>query len=431
MNLVSVKTRQEAFDLLEGYAYERKEELNQQRSRRPLVKSFLLETAAHQHAEPSLETLFSKFGCELRRLDDTLFKIYDHKKEQYVGLVEQLIDRHPAIYTTEKSDEMGRWVKKLVASTAALDHLWLSGRIFSELLNTVIQLTPEHRFVRLVFQHENKFEVEDPAELNQALVDKTFDSEDEIDTQQDEIEATTDEQLFRMESDDEFVPESRKTVFSMTDRLRVIKRKLDDMQKLYAPLYSISSLRFPAQGRPGGHDFYFDGKVTNRSNSFADHRQHLEFVLKLYKQATETTERVTWQGVEKTNITTHNLAQTFVGAPVILRFSESLSQGVFDKFIESTFRRTNSFRLWGNPIILGPSKVHVYGVDRHLWQQLFLEITECQIVAIIPEGTCGNTVHRLVTNVQQYLDPGVDVWVGNQHYSELIRLEPEVRSIYQ
>jgi hypothetical protein len=42
------------------------------------------------------------------------------------------------------------------------------------------------------------------------------------------------------------------------------------------------------------------------------------------------------------------------------------------------------------------------------------------MVVIVPKGTCGNTIHRLVTNVQQYLDPRVTVYVGDRNYTELI-----------
>ena len=81
----------------------------------------------------------------------------------------------------------------------------------------------------------------------------------------------------------------------------------------------------------------------------------------------------------------------------------------------------NRFRLWGNPIRLGPKKVHVYGVDKHLWQPIFLEITDKHIVAIIPKGTCGNTVHRLVSNIQIYLDPAAEVTLGNKSYREIAK----------
>jgi hypothetical protein len=65
--------------------------------------------------------------------------------------------------------------------------------------------------------------------------------------------------------------------------------------------------------------------------------------------------------------------------------------------------------------------VHVYGLDRHLWQPLFLELTATGCVAIIPNGTCGNAVHRLVTNIQRYLDPGAIVHLGDQRYSAMVQ----------
>jgi hypothetical protein len=54
-------------------------------------------------------------------------------------------------------------------------------------------------------------------------------------------------------------------------------------------------------------------------------------------------------------------------------------------------------------------------------------------MAIIPNGTCGNTAHRLVTNVQRYLDPGANAYIGEKPYKTLVeeaaqgvRYEPQV-----
>jgi hypothetical protein len=184
-------------------------------------------------------------------------------------------------------------------------------------------------------------------------------------------------------------------------------------------LYAISQLRFPAGG-PGGHDFYYDGKVTNRSGSFSEHRQHIAFVLRIYKRSTVSAEDAVWYGVEEEPARGGRSAKVVMGAPVIFDFSERLSQETFDAFVKGSFQAKSKFRLWGNPISLGPLKVHVYALDRHLWQPLFFEITDRKMVVIVPKGTCGNTIHRLVTNVQQYLDPRVTVYVGDRNYTELI-----------
>lgn len=410
---LSVKTREEAFDFLDGYAEERKGELDQRQSKRPLVKSYMLETVPQDHARPELGTVLERVGCRMTRVDETLYTLYDPGEQKVIGLLEQLLPRYPVIYTIEKSDEMNRWVRNLVKSTTLLDRVWLSGRAFNQLWDIVVRITPLYRFGRLVFQHDNLFGADDSTET----------SADEEDNEVEELEQVTPQS----NDEDYYVPERRSTRFMMIDRLSVLKYKLPEMQGIYNPLFAISQLRFPARGA-GGHDFYFDGKATNRSTSFADHRLHLQFVLDIYRQAIRETERTAWFGVETTTVGEE--PTTMIGAPVTFAFSEPLSQATFDKFIESTFHRAaNRFGLWGNPIVLGPRKVHVYGVDRHLWKPLFLEVTDQQMVVIVPRGTCGNSIHRLVTNVQQYLDPGVKVWVGDQKYESLIQAGSEIRSI--
>jgi hypothetical protein len=107
--------------------------------------------------------------------------------------------------------------------------------------------------------------------------------------------------------------------------------------------------------------------------------------------------------------------------PLIINFAEELSEATFNRWMELAFRKTNVFRLWGDPIRLGPRKVHVYGADRHLWQPINLEITAKRLVAILPRGTCGNTFHRLVTNVQRYVCPKIEVWLGAKPFEQLVR----------
>jgi hypothetical protein len=115
------------------------------------------------------------------------------------------------------------------------------------------------------------------------------------------------------------------------------------------------------------------------------------------------------------------VSQKLVGVPLLINFSKPLSNESFEYWLTTTFDRMNNrFRLWGNLVRLGPQKVHAYVVDQHLWQPFFLEITMKNLMAIIPAETCGNTVQRLVTNIQRYLDPMVEVFIGNRKYEDLI-----------
>jgi hypothetical protein len=221
--------------------------------------------------------------------------------------------------------------------------------------------------------------------------------------------------------DDErgYQSERRASRCTIVERISEIDRRLSDLQHVYRPFHSITQLRIPAPSR-GGHDFYFDGRATNRSDSFRDHRQQTAFVLNMYRGTTESAERTLWMSAERSGDAVTD-AYRLHGAPVLMQFSEPLSEAVFRRWTDTMFLRRGRFRLWGNPIQVGPSHIHVYGVDRHLWQPVYLEFTRRHVVAVLPKGTCGNTIHRLVTNVQRFVDPAVKTWIGDEEYAAIIQ----------
>lgn len=105
-----------------------------------------------------------------------------------------------------------------------------------------------------------------------------------------------------------------------------------------------------------------------------------------------------------------------LGLPLLIKFSEKLELATFDRWIGSLKRKNNRFRLWGIPIDLGPGKVHIYAVDNRSWQPIDLEITRDHVYALLPEGTCGNTIHRLVANIRRFVDPKLEAFIGSEPY---------------
>ncbi|CAI9086392.1 hypothetical protein A7K73_04870 [Candidatus Methylacidiphilum fumarolicum] len=74
-----------------------------------------------------------------------------------------------------------------------------------------------------------------------------------------------------------------------------------------------------------------------------------------------------------------------IDPPITIRFSKPLSIKLFKHWIKEIFEnRPNSFNLWGHPIWLGPTKVHVYNIDCYYWKTFFLDITHNGIIAIMP-----------------------------------------------
>lgn len=369
--------------------------------RTPVVKSFLVETVRTGDKNPTPQEMLRQAGAFVEPVDDTLFRVASAPGADPWALAEVIDHRFFALYTTLPVKDVRPRVRALVDGCVWLDRVWISRPVFERLWEYVKTCCAPHRYVKLSFEYEARYELEgrEPNDGHQPEA---------------ELDEETDER-----SQDTAVPERRSARCTLLDRLREVQEKIDRLRDIYRPFHSIIQLRIPASGR-GGHDFYFDGQVTNRSDSFADHRQQLSYVLELYRRTTEKAEDILWTRLD--GRPEGLLAQ---GAPVLMQFAEPLPEDVFKRWVNSIFRRrNNAFRLWGHPIEAGPDTVHVYGIDRHLWQRIYLEFARGHLLAFLPEGTCGNTVHRLVTNVQRLIDPAVKVWIGNLSYEAVVATEP-------
>ena len=388
--LPELGSRDDYVDWLEGYALPAVEELQEGRSSRKLVKTYMLETVGAATAMPELTSVVPN-RIRFDRLDDTLYRVHDGEHSgRVVGLLETIDDRHPVFYTTLGVDESDRWVHQVVDRNPWLDRLWLSSPILFELWQYIQRTTPSHRYVRLGFEHEAWYEAADD---------------------------TTDEP--EADPDDEERPsrvERRRSRVHLTERLAVLEQKLPQLTELYDPLHSLVQVQVPSGGR-GGHLLYYDGKATNRSESFAEHRATVELVLRLYRGVTERAEERLWISTDEAGVD----GFTVKGAPVLIKFGRPLSQATFQRFVALGLqRKTSRFRIGGFVQSRGPTKVQLAAIDRHLWQPFLLEATSRHLLAVLPRGTCGNTIHRLVTNVQRLLDPDIQVWLGEERYEDAV-----------
>ena len=391
--LPRLESRATYVDYLEGFTTAEIGESDGSRPTRTRIKTYMLETARYDHAVPALDNVFPS-DVHLHRLDDTLYRAEDAScGNRIVGLIESLADgRHPVLYTALPVAASEKWVRRVVDQNPWLDRLWLSSPILFELWKYVQRSTATDRYVRLGFEHEAWYET--PSDLDPIEGIEEEDSSDED-------EATP---LSRIER--------RRSKVTLTERLALLNTQLQKLVDLYDPLHSLVQLQIPA-GERGGHRLYYDGRATNWSDSFLDHRATVGLVVRLYRTLTSRAEDRLWVNTTQVGQDGFSLR----GAPVTIRFSEPLSEATFNRFVDLALRRrTSRFRIGGYVTQRGPTKVHLAGIDRHLWQPFLLEATSQHLLAVLPQGTCGNTIHRLVTNVQRSLDPKVDVWFGSEKY---------------
>ena len=398
MDVAHVQSRQDMIRFLDGHAWESADDAPASTITSSVVKTQLIEVQDGCSQHGALPKVFAGHGIRLDQLDDSLFRVVD-RDQAPIGWLEQLSARVVGLYSVLKADDFDARVRRIIMSNRELDYVWLSGQTFGVLWKLLGKYCKPHRFTRLVFTHDSVYDIDSDAEYA-----------DEDSTPPEDTRAEDADRVF----------DHRATSFRLTDRLGELKEHLEKLQDIYSPFFAISQLRFPSPTGRGGHDFFDNGRVTNRSASFLDHRSHLLFVIGIYENMLRATEASAWYAI-KESVNVPGQFNKIVGAPITVRFREPLSESTFSRWIQTTFsRKRNRFRLWGHPIVLGPTKVHVYGVDRHLWQPIFLEFTSTGCVAIIPHGTCGNTVHRLVTNIQRYVDPGATAFIGDKPYRDMV-----------
>jgi len=402
------KDRFEVYRFFNGLSAEGQEGLSRSHTRIPLVKTFLLEHVSSRSGRTpkTPADILKPLGVESRCLDDSFLELRVWEpgegdaplKLKTVGYLEQYDERFFAFYTADKVDVAKKRVQHWLVRSPDLDSTWFSGQLLQSLWDRDVSKRGDNAFSKLVFRHESIFDMPEDA------------------TQETELE---DEEATEEGSEEDRPERDRRKVRSeIRDRIGPIRKALTKLQGNYSPLNALYALRFPSSAARGSHDLYQMGQITNRADSFEDHRNMVRYLYRTYKAVLENTERSAWLSEEEAPA--GKTAAYFKGVPLIIKFTEELSEATFNRWVNLAFQKRNQFRLWGDPIRLGPRKVHVYGADRHLSQPINLEMTSDRVVAIHPKGTCGNTFHRLVTNVQRYVCPKIEVWLGAKPFQELM-----------
>ncbi len=388
------KAKDDLYDYFNKYSAEKKDELDERKTNSPLLKIYNFETSSIHDGNEVLN-VFKQF-YEIKEMEGNIFELNSGNykdKNKPDGWLEPLSDRFYTFYTTQKVNEVENAIKKIIKESTILDSLWLADTFFYNLFTWIYNNFPNYRFVKMKMEFDSKLMWNLLEEVKQ---DNVPDYYNEIDLR-----------------------ESQKK-FEFTERLPLVNELIEQLRKIkvFSPARSISMLRFPGN-KGGGFDFYYDGKITNRSSSFVDLYHNLKFVINIYHNLINQIEEKTWF-----NISSHHFKSSggiIKGSPVIMEFDEPLDKYLFENFIIRTFeKRYGNFRLWGEPIKLSENKYHVYGLDLHLWQEIFMEFTPGMFVFVLPEGVCGNTVNRLITNIQHNLNPDFTVYVGETSYSELV-----------
>jgi hypothetical protein len=105
--------------------------------------------------------------------------------------------------------------------------------------------------------------------------------------------------------------------------------------------------------------------------------------------------------------------------PVGIRFSRPIPD--LPAFCEELFSSRAPFRLWGQPFVTDDG-ASVEAVDLHVGQRLSMELGYDWMRVYLHAGSCGNTVARLISNLQTRFDGALSL--THPGLQDAVALEP-------
>lgn len=145
-----------------------------------------------------------------------------------------------------------------------------------------------------------------------------------------------------------------------------------------------------------------------QGDSFALHQSIVQGVVKRYKGLVEAAEGVSLGFDAFPHENPGHLDETggvLTGGPIEFTFSRPLTD--LDRFLDGLLSSREPFRLWGIANDVSDDYSDIEAVDLHVGQRIRLEVSKTMIRIHLRRGGCGNTVARLVSNLQHHVDGGL------------------------
>lgn len=180
---------------------------------------------------------------------------------------------------------------------------------------------------------------------------------------------------------------------------------LDELgaMKSFSRSISLSGVQVRAHDVASGDDVdeavTRDGRFIAAGGSFEFHEAIVSGVIARYEALISAIESrlLRWHPID-------GGGGILAGTPITILLSEPVSDP--SRLIDGIFNSRAPFRLWGT-YEQGDATVTVDAVDLHVGQALAFQFTPDSVSVIATAGTCGNTVARIVSNLQHSFDANV------------------------
>lgn len=317
------------------------------------VKSRLLEAHASEASGDGAEHLLRQVAedadLSMRQVGDGLWTLLGSGD---VFFVDALNPRFWLLHSTASADQLRRLLTRHVLTSARLDRAWFSS-------DQLDQLEGERRWVRSSFSSDTL----QPNETG-AVVPRRW----------------------RVQVEGEN-PNELLALVSREERYRAGAALTAVSSRLHEPGMGSAEVAADYQGSfvASGTDFHLvAGLLWRTLDRYEAYVRALEDGYRLGVAATE-------QG-----------GMTLDGEVAMVRFPHEVKD--LNALVSNLFTCTEPFRLWAVPREVSPDQWEANAVDLHVGHPLTLEITPNWLRVLLGPDTCGNTLARLVANLQHRFD---------------------------
>jgi hypothetical protein len=143
-----------------------------------------------------------------------------------------------------------------------------------------------------------------------------------------------------------------------------------------------------------------NGKITGRGPDFPSYLQIVDGTLDDYSTIIQGLESRFWMKLDARE-DDESLAISVAGEPFSIKFSRAIN---VERLLNLMFTCRRPFRLMGDIDKLGDDYYSVEAIDLHVNQPLGFEITPSFMRIYLYEGTCGNTLVRIIRSLQHHVD---------------------------
>lgn len=134
--------------------------------------------------------------------------------------------------------------------------------------------------------------------------------------------------------------------------------------------------------------------AVKRGRSVTDHLDIVKAIAQMYADAVKK--------IEKCRVGVSDDGSEFIGHAINFEFPNGIED--LDLFVNKMFNGTEPFKLWGIKEKIEDDYFNIDGVDLHTGARINFEISTNMMRAYLYTGGCGNTILRLLTNLQTKYD---------------------------